>query len=120
MRALLYLLKGHRGLAQAALPLLVSLRSLLDASSLEELVAGRPAWQTDRRSERSRQAQLSYWRRQLAGPLPVLRWPCARPRLAARTSRVAAWCSMVPAELGRSVEALGHRNRTTPFMTYLA
>jgi amino acid adenylation domain-containing protein len=78
------------------------------------------AWQREQLAGVSLQGQLKYWRQQLAGPLPLLQFPCARPRPATRTTRGSVEYRMLPSDLSGSVEALGRRNRATPFITYLA
>jgi amino acid adenylation domain-containing protein len=78
------------------------------------------AWQREQLAGTFLQGQLKYWRKQLAGPLPLLQLPCARPRPATRTSKGSVEYHVLPNELNRSVEALGRHNRATPFITYLA
>jgi amino acid adenylation domain-containing protein len=77
------------------------------------------AWQREQLTGALLQCQLKYWRQQLAGPVPVLQLPCARPRLAARTSQGSVEYHVLSSERVQSVEELGRRNRATPFIIYL-
>ena len=66
------------------------------------------------------ESQLAYWRRQLAGPLPVLELPCDRSRPAIQTFNGALRWFRVPKSVSQDLEALSHREGATPFMTLLA
>ncbi|MCP4656403.1 MAG: amino acid adenylation domain-containing protein, partial [bacterium] len=64
---------------------------------------------------------LAYWRRQLAGPPPVLELPCDRPRPPAmRTSHGAQVPFEVPAALLEALKARSKERGSTLFMTLLA
>jgi amino acid adenylation domain-containing protein len=77
-------------------------------------------WQREQLAGGFFEGQLKYWLQQLAGPLPLLQLPCMRPRPVNRTARGSVEYRVLPWELNRSVEALGRRNRATPFITYLS
>ena len=64
--------------------------------------------------------QLEYWKRQLAGDLPVLRLPADRNRPPRPTNRGAMECFSLPGELLHRLQALGHANNVTLFITLLA
>jgi amino acid adenylation domain-containing protein len=70
-------------------------------------------------SEQMRQ-QLDYWKRQLGGPLPVLKLPTDHPRQATRTFRGRRQTLDLPADLTRALKALSQREGTTLYMTLLA
>ncbi len=65
------------------------------------------------------QAQLAYWKRQLAD-LPALELPADHPRPAVQTFRGASQGFILPAELCAGLRALSRREETTLFMTLLA
>ena len=64
--------------------------------------------------------QIDYWQRQLAGAPPLLELPADRPRPAVQSFRGGRHRLSLPAELARSLEALGRREGLTPFMPLLA
>ena len=64
--------------------------------------------------------QLSYWRNQLGGELPVLELPADRPRPAVQTHPGGRVTLTLPAELTHAVSALSQRENATLFMTLLA
>ncbi|HEU4323406.1 MAG TPA: amino acid adenylation domain-containing protein [Roseiflexaceae bacterium] len=65
-------------------------------------------------------AQLDYWRGQLAGMPPVLELPTDRPRPATQTYRGAMHRFTLPAGLVNRLEQLGRTADATLFMTLLA
>jgi hypothetical protein len=77
-------------------------------------------WQRQWLSDDELARQLTYWREQLAGDLPVLQWPTDRPRTAVRTYRGA----IRPFALGRpltdALKELTRREGVTLFTTLLA
>ncbi|MCI0546230.1 MAG: amino acid adenylation domain-containing protein [Candidatus Rokubacteria bacterium] len=77
-------------------------------------------WQRRALEGETLEAQLAYWRRHLAGRLPVLDLPSDRPRPAVETYRGATHVVTVPASLSRALKALGLREGVTLFMTLLA
>ena len=64
--------------------------------------------------------QVAYWRKQLAGEIPALRWPTDRLPLAKRTFRGAIRPFVLPQPLGKAVKELSQREAVTLFMTLLA
>ncbi|MEA2604954.1 MAG: hypothetical protein QOF89_5946 [Acidobacteriota bacterium] len=65
-------------------------------------------------------AQLTYWRRKLAGAPPHLRLPTDRPRSAVQTTRGATLPFRVAAPLVASLRTLCRQERATLFMVLLA
>ncbi len=63
---------------------------------------------------------LSYWRKQLHGPLPVLDLPVDHPRSLAPMSRGAAQTVQLSRPLTQALKALGQQEGATLFMTLLA
>ena len=61
--------------------------------------------------------QLEYWRRQLAGRLPVLEIPTDRPRPAVQTYHPAEAAFSLPATQTAALRALGQTENATLFMT---
>lgn len=91
-------------------------------SSLAELpiqYADFALWQREWLSGEVMQAQLAYWKRQLAG-LPPLRLPTDRPRPAVQTYRGATQSVIFPTKLYPPLKALGQRHDATLFMVLLA
>jgi amino acid adenylation domain-containing protein len=66
------------------------------------------------------EAQLDYWKQQLAGAPPLLELPTDRPRPAVQTFRGAAQSLALPTSLTESLKALSQRESVTLFMTLLA
>lgn len=64
--------------------------------------------------------QLSYWRNQLAGKLPVLELPTDRPRPAEQSFRGARLWFELPKYLSEGLKTLSRQLGTTLFMTLLA
>ena len=64
-------------------------------------------------------SQLAYWRRQLAGELPVLKWPTDRPRPAIQTLRGALRPFLLPKQLISALKELSRQEGVTLFMTLL-
>ena len=64
--------------------------------------------------------RLDYWRRLLAGSLPVLQLPAFRPRPAEPSTRGARIAWTVPAELAAELAAGARRQSSTLFMILLA
>ena len=64
--------------------------------------------------------QINYWRKQLAGQLPVLEWPPHRPRLAMRTFRGAILPFSMPKVLSDAVKQLSQQEGVSLFVTLLA
>ncbi|MFN2416203.1 MAG: condensation domain-containing protein [Pyrinomonadaceae bacterium] len=77
-------------------------------------------WQKERLSGEALEGLINYWRRQLEGPLPVLRLPTDRPRPAVQTFRGMRRPFVVPPELCEALKRLGRGEGCTLFMTLLA
>lgn len=64
--------------------------------------------------------QVAYWRKQLAGTIPVLNWPADRARPAKETFRGAIQSFAVDHELVRGLESVSRQEGVTLFMALLA
>jgi amino acid adenylation domain-containing protein len=78
------------------------------------------AWQREWLQGNVLQKQLSYWKNQLGGELPVLDLPTDRPRPAVQTFKGAREWLVLSENLTASILALGQREGVTLFMTLLA
>ncbi len=76
-------------------------------------------WQRNWLSAAVLEAQVAYWRQQLAG-LTVLQLPTDRPRPERPSFRGAMQSLSIPRTLVEGVEALSREHDVTPFMTLLA
>jgi surfactin family lipopeptide synthetase A len=65
-------------------------------------------------------SQLDYWRRQLVGELPVLRWPTDRLSPAVQTLRGGIRPFLLPKQLTSGLKELSRQDEVTLFMTLLA
>ncbi|MCS6287706.1 MAG: amino acid adenylation domain-containing protein [Nitrospira sp.] len=63
---------------------------------------------------------LTYWRRQLAGDLPVIELPTDRPRGAVQTSSGSRYVFTLPQAVVEGLRELSRRHNVTLFMTLLA
>jgi aspartate racemase len=77
-------------------------------------------WQNEWLAGEVREEQLSYWKRQLAPPLPVLELPTDRPRRPIQTNHGASEHFTLTKDLSEAVRALSQQRGTTTFMTLLA
>ena len=77
-------------------------------------------WQQERMRSGALRSQLDYWKRQLAGEIPVLRLPSDRPRPAIYTSRGASLSVTFPRELTDGLTALARQEGGTLFMVLAA
>ncbi len=77
-------------------------------------------WQREELRGELLEAQMAYWRRQLAGLPPALELPTDRPRSPQQGSGGGLRRVSLPAALVRRVQALGRRQGVTPFMALLA
>ncbi len=95
-----------------------------DPSPLPELpiqYADYAAWQRDWLRGEALEKQLSYWRQQLSGELPILELPVDRPRPAVQTFRGGERQFVIlPKSLSEALEALSRQEGGTLFMTMLA
>ena len=77
-------------------------------------------WQKTMLASPAGEGLWDYWKRQLAGPLPVLNLPTDRPRPPVRTSRGAQHDFTVGGEMVRRLRALGKAEGATLYMVLLA
>jgi len=77
-------------------------------------------WQRDWLQRDVLANQVSYWRKQLAGDLPVLQWPNTRPRPPFQTYRGAIESFTLPKALTDALRELSQRERVSLFATLLA
>ena len=95
-----------------------------DAPASLEPLAAQPfdiaVWQERWLEEGALDRQLDYWRRQLAGPLPILELPTDRPRSSSMTSAGDTFSWQLDAAVVDGLRALGRREGVTLFMTLLA
>jgi amino acid adenylation domain-containing protein len=77
-------------------------------------------WQRQQLQGAALEAQLDYWRAQLADAPPVLELPTDRPRPARQTSNGARYDLLLPQRLADALTALSQQEGTTLFMTLLA
>ncbi|QRO01038.1 non-ribosomal peptide synthase/polyketide synthase [Archangium violaceum] len=78
------------------------------------------AWQRSWLQGDALEAQLAYWRQQLAGAPSVLELPTDRPRPAVQSFRGTSLPVRLPRELSAAVRELSRREGVTSFMTLLA
>jgi non-ribosomal peptide synthetase component F/thioesterase domain-containing protein/acyl carrier protein len=78
------------------------------------------AWQREWLRGEVLERQLSYWKKQLSGELPVLELPTDRPRPAMQTYPGARAGLTLSRELSQALVALSQREGVTLFMTLLA
>jgi amino acid adenylation domain-containing protein/non-ribosomal peptide synthase protein (TIGR01720 family) len=77
-------------------------------------------WQRDWLQGEVLEAQLSYWKTQLAGAPDLLELPLDRPRLAVYTNVGASESLLLPLQLTRSLHELARQEGVTIFMALLA
>ena len=77
------------------------------------------AWQREWLQGEVLQKQVTYWKNQLSGELPVLELPTDRPRPSVQTFNGAREWLVLSEQLTASVLALGKRQGVTPFITLL-
>ncbi|GER90128.1 hypothetical protein KDW_42900 [Dictyobacter vulcani] len=77
-------------------------------------------WQREWLASGELDEQLSYWKETLAGSPALLQLPTDRLRPASQTFHGNSYRFSLPRELTKKIEALGHRNRTTLYMTLMA
>ena len=78
------------------------------------------AWQRDRLQGSLMEGQLTYWRDQLSGELPVIDLPLDRPRPAEQTHRGAWESRQLSGGISGSVNEIARSQSVTPFMVFLA
>jgi amino acid adenylation domain-containing protein len=77
-------------------------------------------WQHRYLQERTLEAQMQYWRRQLQGAPEVLQLPTDRPRAGARALRGGTLVFEMPLDLAGALRKLSRQEGSTLFMTLLA
>ncbi|HMF55054.1 MAG TPA: condensation domain-containing protein, partial [Pyrinomonadaceae bacterium] len=93
------------------------------ASPLEELAvqyADYSLWQREHLSGELLEQQLSYWRQQLSGDLPVLDLPMQSARPSVQTFRAATQTLILPEKLHEELKELSLKEDATLYMTLLA
>ncbi|MDF5719753.1 MAG: aminotransferase class III-fold pyridoxal phosphate-dependent enzyme [Rhizonema sp. PD37] len=93
------------------------------ASPLPELpiqYADFAVWQRQWFQEEVLETQLTYWKQQLTGNLPVLEIPTDRPRLAVQTFHGSNQSFHLSNELRQALRVLSRQEKCTLFMTLLA
>lgn len=78
------------------------------------------AWQREMLQGETLENELTFWRQQLASPLPVLELPTDFPRPSIRTYRGAKSTFVLPAALTEKIRELSRQQDATAFMTLLA
>ena len=78
------------------------------------------SWQRRKLATGSRDEQLAYWQKQLAGKLPALQWPNEGKRPERQTYRGAMCAFEFPHNLAQSLKELARREGVTLFMVLLA
>ncbi|WP_164021375.1 non-ribosomal peptide synthetase [Pyxidicoccus trucidator] len=92
----------------------------LELPSLPVQYADFAAWQRQWIQGDVLQAQLDWWREQLAGVPALLELPTDRPRPALQSHQGASLDVRLPPALSRTVEEAAQRHGATPFMVLLA
>jgi len=77
-------------------------------------------WQRDSPKPEVTAEQLVYWKKKLAGELPVLEWPSDRFRPVLQTYRGEIQTAVMSKELLQNLKALGHEQRVSLFMILVA
>ena len=77
-------------------------------------------WQRQWLQGETLEAELSYWKQQLGGSIPVLQLPTDRPRPKQQTSHGSTQVFALPQELTQALKMLCRRERVTLFMILLA
>lgn len=77
-------------------------------------------WQRRYLRDEVLQKQLAYWRKQLAGEIPILAWPNARPRPPQQSFRGSIQPFAFPQSLTKSIKAVCLQAGSTLFATLLA
>jgi hypothetical protein len=93
-----------------------------DPSPLPELpiqYADYAAWQRQWLRDEVLDEQLAYWKKQLAGVLPVLQLPTDHRRPRVLCFQGTRQSVRMPAGLGEQIRALARQEQVTPFLAYL-
>lgn len=111
------------GLLVRELTTLYEAFSTSQPSPLPELSIQYPdfaAWQRQWLQGEVLENQLSYWRKQLGGNLPVVQLPTDRPRPKVQTFRGARYSFSLDSELTEALKELSQQEEVTLYMTLLA
>ena len=93
------------------------------ASPLHELpiqYADYSYWQRQWLKDEELAKQVSYWREQLAGPLPILQWPTEHPRPSVQTHSGVIQPFVVSRSLAKSLKDASRGEKVTLFTILLA
>ncbi len=90
------------------------------ASPLAELPFQYPDFSCWQQTRQTVESDLAYWRKQLAGDLPVLDLPSDRPRLPVQSFRGSMYPWVLNADLMTGLKALSQQEGVTLFQTLLA
>jgi len=77
-------------------------------------------WQRRTLTSDAIDAQLSYWRKQLPGEIPILSWPDPGKRPPRQTFRGAMYPFVLPRQLTQTLRELGQREGVTLFMILIS
>ena len=77
-------------------------------------------WQRQWLQEEELNSQLTYWKRQLGGTLPILEVPTDRPRPAVQAYHGARHLFVLPTSLSKALKTFSRQQRVTLFMALLA
>jgi len=88
--------------------------------SVEMQFADHARWQREWLQGEETARQVAYWRRQLCGPIPTLRWPVDRPGLETQTYRGVIRSFPIPSDLVDALELLSRQDGVSLFMGLLA
>ena len=77
-------------------------------------------WQQQWLREQVLEAQLNYWKQQLAGAPPLLELPTDKPRPASQTFQGSSWSISLSQDLTQKLNAISRKSGVTLFMTLLA
>jgi amino acid adenylation domain-containing protein len=77
-------------------------------------------WQREQFDNAGMASQMTYWKKQLSGELPVLELPSDHPRASVKTFRGARHYILLPDTLLDSLKLLAQREKATLFMVLLA
>jgi amino acid adenylation domain-containing protein len=77
-------------------------------------------WQREWLNGEALEPQLAYWKKQLAGELPILELPADRPRTAVQSFCGATYFRNFSAEMVQEIKALGKQEDATLFITLVA
>lgn len=77
-------------------------------------------WEKELLESEAGKTHLSYWKKQLEGPLPVLELPSDYPRSSVQTCKGQAYQRLLPDELNRQIKVCAQKNNVNESVVYLA